>query len=146
MFSAFNPSKCTHSSEHTPGAESSRRCGARGAVEEPLLKGLTSVVVLKMERTLVTPPRQFLPEPRFKPTTSCYKPDALTIRPRLPRVFIYYQILWFTHLLIFWTVFQLPFLSQKDKHCSKRVSAFSYWVIQWTESSKNTNSFINKMS
>ncbi len=27
---------------------------------------------------------QFLPEPRFEPTTSGYKSDALSIRPRLP--------------------------------------------------------------
>ncbi len=66
MFSAFNPFKCTHtwnSGLQRPG--SSRGFSA-------LLKGLTS------SRGL------FLPEPRFKPTTSGYKSDALSIRPRLP--------------------------------------------------------------
>ncbi len=29
---------------------------------------------------------QFLPEPRFEPTTSGYKSDALSIRPRLPQI------------------------------------------------------------
>ncbi len=50
-----------------------------------LLKGLTSVVVLNVERTLVihSPHQQFLPEPRFEPTTSGYKSDTLSIRPRL---------------------------------------------------------------
>ncbi len=58
-----------------------------------LLKGLTSFVVLKVERMLVihSPHRQFLPEPRFEPTTSGYKSDALSIRPRLPVTPIYFR-------------------------------------------------------
>ncbi len=32
---------------------------------------------------------QFLPEPRFEPTTSGYKSNALSIRPRLPHVTVY---------------------------------------------------------
>ncbi len=53
-----------------------------------LLKGLTLIVVLKVERTLIihSPHQQFLPEPRSKPTTSGYKTDALSIRPRLPSI------------------------------------------------------------
>ncbi len=49
------------------------------------LKGLTSDMVSKVERTLVihSPHRQFLPDPRFEPTTSGYKSEALSIRPRL---------------------------------------------------------------
>ncbi len=67
----------THPSAHTPG--SSWGFGA-------LLQGLTSVVVLKVERTLVihSPHRQFLSDLRLEPTTSGYKSDALSIRPRLP--------------------------------------------------------------
>ncbi len=78
MFSAFSPSKCTANAV-APGEQLGFRFGA-------LLKGLTSVVVLKVERTLVihSPHQKFLPEPRFEPTTSGYKSDALSIRPRLP--------------------------------------------------------------
>ncbi len=72
VFSAFNPSNCTH----TPGAVGGRCSSARGAVGGLvlLLKGLTSVR------------GQFLPEPRFEPTTSGYKSNALSIRPRLPHI------------------------------------------------------------
>ncbi len=51
-----------------------------------LLKGHTSVGVLKVERMLIihSPHRRFLPEPRFEPTNSGYKSDALLIWPRLP--------------------------------------------------------------
>ncbi len=51
-----------------------------------LLKGLTSVVVLKVERTHVihSPHQQFLPDTRFEPRISGYKSNALFIRPRLP--------------------------------------------------------------
>ncbi len=68
VFSAFNPSKSTHtwssgqSSLRRP--ESSWRFGA-------LLKGLTSDV-------------DNSGEPRFEPTTSGYKSNTLSIRPRLP--------------------------------------------------------------
>ncbi len=57
MFSAFNPSMCTHAV--APGEQ----CLAQGS---HLSRG------------------QFLPEPRFEPTTSGYKSNALSTRPRLP--------------------------------------------------------------
>ncbi len=59
----------THPSEHTLGAVGSRHCGARGAV---------GVRCLAQGSHLS--PGQFLPEPRFEPTTSGYKSDALSIR------------------------------------------------------------------
>ncbi len=62
VFSAFNPSKCTHTwSSGQPG--SSWGCLAQAS---HLSRG------------------QFLPEPRFEPKTSVYKSNALSIRPRLP--------------------------------------------------------------
>ncbi len=60
VFSAFNPSKCTHT--WSSGEQLGVRCLAQGS---------------HLSR------RQFLPEPRFEPTTSGYKSDALSIRPRL---------------------------------------------------------------
>ncbi len=78
----------THSSEHThtrsSGQPIMRRPGSSWGIGA-LLKGVTSVMLLKVERTLVIhdPHRQFLPDPRFEPTTSGYKSDALSIRPRL---------------------------------------------------------------
>ncbi len=65
MFSAFNPSKCTHTwssgqpTQWRPGSSLEVWCLAQGAY---LSHG------------------QFLPEPRFEPTTSGYKSDALSIR------------------------------------------------------------------
>ncbi len=64
MFSAFNPSKCTHLEQWaadtaTPGEQLGVRCLAQGS---HLSRGT------------------FLPEPRFKPTTSGYKSDALSTR------------------------------------------------------------------
>ncbi len=55
-----------------------------------LLKGLTSVVVLKVERMLVihSPHRQFLPELRFEPTTLGYKYDALSIKVTTAQSFV----------------------------------------------------------
>ncbi len=61
----------THPSAHTlgamgtvaPGEQLGVRCLAQGS---HLSRG------------------QFRPEPRFEPTTSGYKSDALSIRPRLP--------------------------------------------------------------
>ncbi len=98
LCSAFNPSKCTHNVNTHP-----EQWAANVAAPGEhwgfgvLLKGLTSVVVLKVERTLVIhfPHRQFLPDPRFEHTTSGYKSDALCIRPRLPRdiLKVKYQIL-----------------------------------------------------
>ncbi len=69
VFSAFNPSKCIH----TLGAVS-RRCGARGAV----------FGVWCLAQGCHLSRGWFLPELRFEPTTSGYKSNALSIRPRLP--------------------------------------------------------------
>ncbi len=72
-FSAFNPSKCAHtwsSGQPTlqhPGSSLGVRCLAQGS---HLSHG------------------QFLSEQRFKPTTSGYKSNALTIRPWLPHKLI----------------------------------------------------------
>ncbi len=68
VFSAFNPSKCTHMEQWAadtaaPGEQFAVRCLARGPFFN--CRG------------------QFLPEPRFEPTTSGYKSDALSTRPRL---------------------------------------------------------------
>ncbi len=60
----------THPSAHTPGAVGSRRCGARGAV--------LGVRCLAQGSHLSR--GQFLSEPRFEPTTSGYKSDALSTR------------------------------------------------------------------
>ncbi len=55
LCSAFNPSKCTHTVVNTPGAVGRVRRAVWGF--GALLKGLTSVVVLKVrERSLFTPP------------------------------------------------------------------------------------------
>ncbi len=87
VFSALNPSKCTHTHTWSSGQPKLRRLWSIWGIGA-LLKGLTSVVVLKVERTLIihSPYWQFLPDLRFKPTTSGYKSDFLTIRPRLPRL------------------------------------------------------------
>ncbi len=63
VFSAFNPSKCTHT--WSSGQPTLRRPGSSwgfSAQGSHLSRG------------------QFLPEPRFEPTTSGYKSDALSIR------------------------------------------------------------------
>ncbi len=87
-----HPSAHTQQWTHTPWTHTRssrqpmlRRLGSSWGFGA-LLKGLTSVMVLKEERTLVihSPHRQFLPDPRLEPTTSGYKSDALSIRPRLP--------------------------------------------------------------
>ncbi len=88
LCSAFNPSKCTHSSEHTPGAVGSQCCGARGAVG-----GLVPCSRVSpqswywrwRECWLFTPPtynpcRTWDSNPR----PSGYKYDSRSIRPRLP--------------------------------------------------------------
>ncbi len=70
VFSAFNPSKCTH----TPGAVGSQHCSAQGSSWGfgALLKGLTSVVDNSCRSR------------EFEPTTSGYKSNDLSIRSRLP--------------------------------------------------------------
>ncbi len=90
LFSAFNPSKCTHtwSSGHThthththpeqwateaaaPGEQLGVRCLAQGS-------HLSHV--------------QFLPEPRFEPTTLGYKTNSLSIRTTTARVIMCWLI------------------------------------------------------
>ncbi len=73
----------THPSAHTPGAVGSRHCGARGAVG-----GSVPCSRSHLSRG------QILPEPRFEPTTSDYKSNALSIRPRLPPDMIYLGEIW----------------------------------------------------
>ncbi len=64
VFSAFDPSKCTHTwSRAADTAASGEQLGVRCLAQgSHLSRG------------------QFLPEPRFEPTTSGYKSDALSIR------------------------------------------------------------------
>ncbi len=73
LSSAFNPSKCTLTAVNTHPSSGQPCCGARGAVggSVALLKGLTSVVVLRVERAhlLFTPPPTSLPDLRFEPAT-----------------------------------------------------------------------------
>ncbi len=69
----------THPTAHTPGAVDSQHCGTRGAVGG------------SVPCSRVSP--QSWPEPRFKLTTSDYKSDTLSIRPRLPPVLCIYPIL-----------------------------------------------------
>ncbi len=64
----------THPSAHTPGAVGTRHSG------EQLGFGAS----LKAKRSA-----QCLPEPRFEPTTSDYKSNALSTRPRLPKFTFY---------------------------------------------------------
>ncbi len=86
----------THPRAHTPGAvapgeQSGVRCLAQGS---HLSRG------------------QFLPEPRFEPTTSGYKSNALSIRSRLPQEQIY--------LCTF-----------KGKHVSE-ITLFKFWCNWFT--------------
>ncbi len=64
----------THPSAHTLGAVG--KCGARGALEQLGVRCLAQGSQLSHG--------QFLPDLRFEPTTSGYKSNALSIRPRLP--------------------------------------------------------------
>ncbi len=73
LSSAFNPSKCTLTAVNThlvQWAAILRRPGSSWGIGA-LLKGLTSVVVLRVERALVihSPHRQSLPDLRFEPAT-----------------------------------------------------------------------------
>ncbi len=73
LSSAFNPSKCTLTAVNThpeQWAAMLRRPGSSWGIGA-LLKGLTSVVVLKVERALVihSPHRQFLPDLGIEPAT-----------------------------------------------------------------------------
>ncbi len=73
LSSAFNPSKCTLTAVNThpeQWAAILRRPGSIWGIGA-LLKGLTSVVVLKVERALVihSPHRQSLPDLGIEPAT-----------------------------------------------------------------------------
>ncbi len=73
LSSAFNPSKCTLTAVNThpeQWAAMLRRPGSSWGIGA-LLKGLTSVVVLRVERALVihSPHRQSQPDLRFEPAT-----------------------------------------------------------------------------
>ncbi len=73
LSSAFNPSKCTLTAVNThpeQWAAILRRPGSSWGIGA-LLKGLTSVVVLKVERALVihSPHRQSLPDLGIEPAT-----------------------------------------------------------------------------
>ncbi len=101
VFSAFNPSKCTHTWSsghththtyaHTPGAVDTHT-HTPGAVDththtHTWSSGGSSGEQLGV-RCLAQGSHlsrgQFLPEPRFKPTTSGYKSDAISIRATAP--------------------------------------------------------------
>ncbi len=90
LSSAFNPSKCTLTAVNThleQWAAIFRRPGSSWGIGA-LLKGLTSVVVLKVERALVFTPPTDNPcrtwESNRQPLG--YKSNSLTIRPRLPHI------------------------------------------------------------
>ncbi len=99
LFSAFNPSKCTLTAVNThpeQWAAMLRRPGSSWGIGA-LLKGLTSVVVLKVERALVihSPHRQFLPDLGIEPATfglqvqlSNHKATAAQIDRSLRYVFL----------------------------------------------------------
>ncbi len=90
LSSAFNPSKCTLTAVNThleQWAAILRRPGSSWGISA-LLKGLTSVVVLKVERALVihSPHQQSLPDLGIEPGNHLgYKSNSLTIRPQLPQ-------------------------------------------------------------
>ncbi len=73
LCSAFNPSKCTHTVVNIHLEQWAANAAAPGSSWGfgALLKGLTSVVVLRVERVLVihSPHLQSLPDLRLKPTT-----------------------------------------------------------------------------
>ncbi len=122
----------THPRAHTPGAVGSRRTWEQFGFGT-LLKGLTSVVVLKVERTPEpnhSPHRQFLPEPRFEPATSGYKSDALSIRPRLPHwiTFKWYFLLEPESL----SVFRFPHRSVVLRSSTDQINPTTWhWPPDW---------------
>ncbi len=89
LCSVFNPSKCTHTVVNThpeqwasiyaaaPGEQLGVRCLAQWSHLSRGIKGGENA-------RYSLPHRKFLPDLRFEPTTSSYKSDALSIRPRLP--------------------------------------------------------------
>ncbi len=105
LCSAFNPSKSTHAIVNThpeqwaaiyaaaPGEQLGVRCLAQGS---HLSRGIEGGENARIH----SPHRQFLPDLRFKPTTSGYKSNTLSIRPRLPyskhsqTLWLYHEISW----------------------------------------------------
>ncbi len=88
MCSAFNPSKCTHTvvNTHTRSSEQPTLRRLRSSCGfGALLKGLTAVVVLKVERALVMQSPTYNPCRTWDstPRPSGYKSDSLSFRPRL---------------------------------------------------------------
>ncbi len=79
LCSAFNPSKCTHTAVSSEQTHTHTHTHTHRAVGSPgsswgfgaLLKGLTSVMVLRVERALVihSPHLQSLPDMRLEPAT-----------------------------------------------------------------------------
>ncbi len=95
LCSAFNPSKCTHTAvrceqTHTHTWSSGQPFMLRNPGSSwgfnALLKGLTSVVVSRVERALDVHSShlQSLPARDSNPLPLGYKFDSLSIRPRLP--------------------------------------------------------------
>ncbi len=124
----------THPSAHTLGAVCSRHCGTG---EQLGVRCLAQGSHLSHG--------QFLPEPRFKPTTSGYKSNALFIRPRLPRFmsFIFYcsnnsiySISEFKGSLWFWLesglwMFKMYVGSMTNKWCWCRIMRLiTLWCLQ----------------
>ncbi len=77
VFSAFNPSKCTHTHTHTHTHMEQWAADTAAPVEQLGVRCLAQGSHLSRGR--------FLPEPRFELTTSGYKSDALSIRATTAR-------------------------------------------------------------
>ncbi len=95
LCSAFNPSKCNNKHSHTPWTHN-RSSGQSFYAATPgehfgahaLHKGLTSVVVLRVERALDIHSPTYNPCRTWDSNSqpSSYKSDSLSIRPRLLKV------------------------------------------------------------
>ncbi len=124
----------THPSAHTLEPVGSWRCGTRGAVGGSVPCSRVS----PQSWTILT-------EPRFEPTTSGYKSNALFIRPRLPRFmsFIFYcsnnsiySLSEFKGSLWFWLesglwMFQMYVGSMTNKWCWCRIMRLiPPWCLQ----------------
>ncbi len=78
---------------------------------------------------------QFLPEPRFEPTTSCYKSDALSIRPRLP-IHVYktscdarVKYIHLRHIYLKWL--KCPFLRIFSFNIMRCILECFYTALKW---------------
>ncbi len=80
LWSAFNPSKCTHTHTHSSSGQPMLRCLGSGWGSVPCSRVSPQLWYWRWrEHSLFTPPHWlFLPDPRFEPTTSGY--NALSIR------------------------------------------------------------------